>query len=127
MPCLAICSSRAHCRLRLGRRRRACGFPFCGLTRADCKGFQVAAGDEQPDAGCMTDRNDLDGQLYRQFCAAKGPPQADARQAESREQLREMLAARQSKGIIFTTIQKFSLLEGERRRTRRSVHGPTWS
>ena len=61
----------------------------------------------------VTDRNDLDGQLYQQFCAAKDLLKQTPEQAESREQLREMLTARQSGGIIFTTIQKFSLLEGE--------------
>jgi len=58
--------------------------------------------------------NDLDGQLYQQFCAAKDLLKQTPEQAESREQLREMLAARQSGGIIFTTIQKFSLTEGEK-------------
>ena len=62
----------------------------------------------------VTDRNDLDGQLYQQFSAAKDLLKQTPEQAESREQLREMLAARQSGGIIFTTIQKFSLLEGEK-------------
>ena len=57
----------------------------------------------------VTDRNDLDGQLYQQFCAAKDLLKQTPEQAESREQLREMLASRQSGGIIFTTIQKFSL------------------
>jgi type I restriction enzyme R subunit len=61
----------------------------------------------------VTDRNDLDGQLYQQFCAAKDLLKQTPEQAESREQLREMLAGRQSGGIIFTTIQKFSLLQGE--------------
>ena len=62
----------------------------------------------------VTDRNDLDGQLYQQFSAAKDVLKQIPEQAESREQLREMLAARQSGGIIFTTIQKFSLIEGEK-------------
>jgi len=57
----------------------------------------------------VTDRNDLDGQLFQQFSAAKDLLKQTPEQAESREQLREMLAARQSGGIIFTTIQKFSL------------------
>ncbi|HEX8372183.1 MAG TPA: type I restriction endonuclease subunit R [Chthoniobacterales bacterium] len=57
----------------------------------------------------VTDRNDLDGQLFQQFCAAKDLLKQTPEQAESRDQLREMLAARQSGGIIFTTIQKFSL------------------
>jgi type I restriction enzyme R subunit len=62
----------------------------------------------------VTDRNDLDGQLFQQFSAAKDLLKQTPEQAESREQLREMLAARRSGGIIFTTIQKFSLLEGEK-------------
>ena len=57
----------------------------------------------------VTDRNELDGQLDQQFCAAKDLLKQTPEQAESREQFREMLAARQSGGIIFTTIQKFSL------------------
>jgi len=61
----------------------------------------------------VTDRNDLDGQLYEQFCSAKDLLKQTPEQAESRDQLREMLAARQSGGIIFTTVQKFSLLDGE--------------
>ena len=61
----------------------------------------------------VTDRNDLDGQLYEQFCSAKELLKQTPEQAGSREQLREMLAARQSGGIIFTTVQKFSLLDGE--------------
>ncbi len=62
----------------------------------------------------VTDRNDLDGQLYQQFFAAKDLLKQAPEQAESREQLREMLAARKSGGIIFTTIQKFSLEDQER-------------
>src|SRR4029077_13599787 len=61
----------------------------------------------------VTDRNDLDGQLYQQFCAAKDLLKQTPEQAESRKQLREMLAARRSGGIIFTTVQKFSLTESE--------------
>ena len=62
----------------------------------------------------VTDRNALDGQLYEQFCSAKDLLKQTPEQAESRDQLREMLAARQSGGIIFTTVQKFSLLDGEK-------------
>jgi len=61
----------------------------------------------------VTDRNDLDGQLFEQFCSAKDLLKQTPEQADSRDQLREMLAARQSGGIIFTTVQKFSLLDGE--------------
>ena len=61
----------------------------------------------------VTDRNDLDGQLFGQFSAAKDLLRQTPEQAESREELREKLAARQSGGIIFATVQKFSLLDGE--------------
>ena len=57
----------------------------------------------------VTDRNDLDGQLYQQFCSAKDLLKQTPEQAESRTELREMLASRKSGGIIFTTIQKFGL------------------
>jgi type I restriction enzyme R subunit len=61
----------------------------------------------------VTDRNDLDGQLYQQFCSAKDLLKQDPEQADSRDELREKLASRKSGGIIFTTVQKFSLPEGE--------------
>lgn len=62
----------------------------------------------------VTDRNDLDGQLFQQFSSAQELLRQTPEQAESREDLRELLGKRQSGGIIFTTIQKFSLLTGER-------------
>lgn len=62
----------------------------------------------------VTDRNDLDGQLFGQFCAARDLLRQTPEQADNREELREKLAARQSGGIIFTTVQKFSLLDGEK-------------
>jgi type I restriction enzyme R subunit len=68
---------------------------------------------QNPTLVVVTDRNDLDGQLYQQFCSAKDLLKQTPVQAESREQLREMLASRQAGGIIFTTVQKFSLEEGE--------------
>lgn len=61
----------------------------------------------------VTDRNDLDGQLFQQFSSARDLLKQMPEQAESRDDLREKLAARQAGGIIFTTVQKFSLLEGE--------------
>jgi type I restriction enzyme R subunit len=62
----------------------------------------------------VTDRNDLDGQLFGQFSAAKDLLRQTPEQAESRDELREKLAERQSGGIIFATVQKFSLLGGEK-------------
>ena len=61
----------------------------------------------------VTDRNDLDGQLFATFNAAKELLKQDPVQAEDRDELREMLAARESGGIIFTTVQKFALLNDE--------------
>ena len=61
----------------------------------------------------VTDRNDLDGQLFATFSAAKELLKQDPVQAEDRDALREMLAARESGGIIFTTVQKFALLNDE--------------
>jgi type I restriction enzyme, R subunit len=61
----------------------------------------------------VTDRNDLDGQLFATFCNAQELLRQTPVQADSREELREELAARQSGGIIFTTVQKFSLVGEE--------------
>ena len=54
----------------------------------------------------ITDRNDLDGQLFGTFSACKELLRQDPVQAENRENLRELLK-RESGGVIFTTIQKF--------------------
>ena len=61
----------------------------------------------------VTDRNELDGQLYKTFSQAQELLRENPRQAETRAELRSMLADRPSGGIIFTTIQKFSLFEEE--------------
>jgi type I restriction enzyme R subunit len=61
----------------------------------------------------VTDRNDLDGQLFNTFSMAAKTLKQTPRQASDRDDLREILAARQSGGIIFTTVQKFSLLGEE--------------
>lgn len=61
----------------------------------------------------VTDRNDLDGQLFNTFTNAKDTLKQTPVQADNRDELREILAARQSGGIIFTTIQKFALLKDE--------------
>jgi type I restriction enzyme, R subunit len=68
---------------------------------------------KNPTLVVVTDRNDLDGQLYETFCAAQELLRQMPEQADSREELREKLASRQAGGIIFTTVQKFSLTEGE--------------
>ncbi|MGX2967605.1 type I restriction endonuclease subunit R, partial [Ursidibacter sp. B-7004-1] len=61
----------------------------------------------------VTDRNDLDGQLYATFSGGKALIRQQPIQADGREALREELAKRETGGIIFTTIQKFGLQEGE--------------
>jgi len=68
---------------------------------------------ENPTIVVVTDRNDLDGQLYRVFSQAQDLLRETPQQAETRAQLRQLLANRPSGGIIFTTIQKFSLFEEE--------------
>ncbi|MBP1552496.1 MAG: type I restriction endonuclease subunit R, partial [Oscillospiraceae bacterium] len=55
----------------------------------------------------LTDRNDLDDQLYGQFSKCKDFLRQVPVQAESREHLKSLLAGRQANGIIFTTMQKF--------------------
>lgn len=55
----------------------------------------------------LTDRNDLDDQLFQTFALTKDLIRQTPSHAESRDDLRELLA-RQSGGVIFTTMQKFS-------------------
>lgn len=60
----------------------------------------------------ITDRNDLDDQLFDTFAANTGLLRQPPQQAQSTEQLKELLRV-SSGGIIFTTIQKFSPNDGE--------------
>ncbi|MDI3236124.1 type I restriction endonuclease subunit R [Exiguobacterium antarcticum] len=55
----------------------------------------------------LTDRNDLDDQLYKTFSLSKEILRQSPSQAQSSESLRELLNV-ESGGIIFTTLQKFS-------------------
>ena len=59
-----------------------------------------------PTVVVITDRNDLDDQLFETFCGARQLLRQTPVQAESREHLKKLLAV-QSGGVIFTTIQKF--------------------
>ena len=68
---------------------------------------------KNPTLVVVTDRNDLDGQLFATFCAAQDLLGTAPVQAGSRDELRELLASKQAGGIIFTTIQKFALLADE--------------
>ena len=62
---------------------------------------------DSPTIVVLTDRNDLDDQLYGQFAKCKDFLRQDPIQAESRDNLKTLLAGRQANGIIFTTMQKF--------------------
>ncbi|MCX6307348.1 MAG: HsdR family type I site-specific deoxyribonuclease, partial [Bacteroidia bacterium] len=68
---------------------------------------------QNPTIIVVTDRSDLDGQLFKTFSQAADLLKQTPVQADSRDELRDMLESRKSGGIIFTTVQKFSLLTGE--------------
>ncbi|MFP3523855.1 type I restriction endonuclease subunit R [Pantoea sp. SIMBA_072] len=71
----------------------------------------------------VTDRNDLDGQLFATFCQAQDLLKQQPLQANDRDQLREMLNARESGGIIFTTVQKFAPLDNEQTHPALNLRG----
>ena len=56
----------------------------------------------------ITDRNDLDDQLFGQFGRCEDFLRQSPIQATSRESLEELLVGREANGIIFTTMQKFT-------------------
>ncbi len=56
----------------------------------------------------VTDRNDLDNQLFGVFAGASEMLRETPVQADTRPALRQLLANRPSGGIVFTTIQKFT-------------------
>lgn len=66
---------------------------------------------DSPTIVVLTDRNDLDDQLYGQFAKCKDFLRQEPIQAESREHLKTLLANRKANGIIFTTMQKFEEAE----------------
>ena len=68
---------------------------------------------KNPTLVVVTDRTDLDGQLFATFSAASELLKQTPEQAGSREDLRDRLGSRQSGGILFTTVQKFGLRDGE--------------
>jgi type I restriction enzyme R subunit len=69
-------------------------------------------GMENPTIVVITDRNDLDGQLFGVFSLSEDLLRERPVQAESRQDLRAKLSNRPSGGIVFATIQKF-MLEGD--------------
>lgn len=68
---------------------------------------------ENPTIVVITDRNDLDGQLFGVFSLAQDLLREQAVQATSRQDLRAKLNNRPSGGIVFATIQKFMPGEDE--------------
>ena len=61
---------------------------------------------ENPTLLMITDRNDLDDQLFGTFCSCRDLLRQTPVQAENREHLKELLQV-PAGGVIFTTIQKF--------------------
>jgi type I restriction enzyme R subunit len=68
---------------------------------------------KNPTIVVVTDRNNLDHQLFDTFVAAKALMRQTPEMANSRGDLREKIGTRVVGGVIFTTIQKFAPEEGE--------------
>ena len=68
---------------------------------------------ENPTIVVITDRNDLDNQLFGTFCLGKDLLRQTPQQAENRDHLQELLKVT-SGGVIFTTAQKFAPEKGEK-------------
>lgn len=66
---------------------------------------------DNPTILVVTDRNDLDDQLFDTFAASKQLLRQEPVQAENRDQLKELLKVA-SGGVVFSTIQKFQPDEG---------------
>ena len=66
---------------------------------------------DNPTVVVITDRNDLDDQLFDTFAASKQLLRQEPVQAEDRDHLKDLLKVA-SGGVVFTTIQKFQPEEG---------------
>ena len=66
---------------------------------------------DNPTVLVVTDRNDLDDQLFDTFAASSQLLRQDPKQVEDRQQLKDLLKVA-SGGVIFTTIQKFQPEDG---------------
>lgn len=66
---------------------------------------------DNPTIVVITDRNDLDDQLFGTFAASSQLLRQTPKQAENRDELKELLKVG-SGGVIFTTIQKFQPEDG---------------
>ncbi|MED4754995.1 type I restriction endonuclease subunit R [Brevibacillus choshinensis] len=67
---------------------------------------------DNPTIVVVTDRNDLDDQLYATFSKSKDLLRQTPQHAENRSHLQQLLSV-ESGGIIFTTVHKFTPEEGE--------------
>lgn len=63
---------------------------------------------DSPTIVVITDRNDLDDQLFGQFGRCSALLRQSPVQATSREDLKSLLEGREANGIVFTTMQKFT-------------------
>jgi type I restriction enzyme R subunit len=68
---------------------------------------------KNPTLVVVTDRNDLDGQLFNTFQMARENLKQTPVQASDRDHLRDILLSSASGGIVFSTVQKFALTAGE--------------
>lgn len=68
---------------------------------------------KNPTIVLVTDRNNLDDQLYDTFVGAKALLRQDPVMADSRDDLRKQIGSRPAGGVVFTTIQKFQLDDKE--------------
>ena len=62
---------------------------------------------ESPTILVITDRNDLDDQLYSTFCSASEFLRQEPVKCDSRADVKEILEGRKTGGVVFSTIQKF--------------------
>ena len=62
---------------------------------------------ESPTILVITDRNDLDDQLYSTFCSASEFLRQEPIKCDSRADVKQVLEGRKTGGVVFSTIQKF--------------------
>ena len=62
---------------------------------------------ESPTILVITDRNDLDDQLFSTFCSASEFLRQEPIKCDSRADVKEVLEGRKTGGVVFSTIQKF--------------------
>lgn len=68
---------------------------------------------KNPTVVVVTDRNDLDGQLYDTFALSSWSLRGSPVQAGNRSELKEILGSTEAGGIVFTTINKFAPEQGK--------------